>query len=280
MFPPVYMNFRAFLVAFALALEILFHSPKALARVELGLGSDLTIFKYEEVLQAPKKSSETAAFGTMAAQARWYFTNESNLQLRGDVITNVASRYDGSDFNTGAPVQSVNTLGFATVEADLYIAITDNFLVYAGYGSRSWSRFLSGSPGYRELYTWNYTPLGVLAWIVRTASFDIGADVSARPTSGGKIKVITSETTSGGQDSQMDLGGKTGYRLAVPSRIRVSFMGPNVNLNATLWYEHSEIGQSQIVPNATLAPDPGSGIMEPSSKTDQMGLDLIMGYSF
>ena len=106
-------------------------------------------------------------------------------------------------------------------------------------------------------------------------NIEVAADLTVIPTFAGKIKVITSETYSNGVDSELDLGAKTGYRLSFPANMLVS---PKLRLGVSPWFEHSEIGQSQVVPNATLSPHAGSGIMEPSSKTDQFGVETVLSY--
>jgi hypothetical protein len=243
--------------------------------IDFALGTSATYFSYHEEVSAPNKSTESAIVVPILADLKIYAGQEmSNLELKYLSAQNVSSRYVGTDLNTGAPVQTTDTLGFTNYEGDINLALSGHLQIYVGYGYRQWNRFLSGNPGYREIYSWYYTPVGLQILNDSSGKSQWGFDVSMRPTSGGTIKVITSQTVSGGQDSKMTLGGRTGYRLALPWKLNSGgyFWG------FTPWYEQSAFGQSNVVPNSTLNPNPTGGIYEPNSKTNQYGLDFILGW--
>ena len=103
-----------------------------------------------------------------------------------------------------------------------------------------------------------------------------GVDAALIPTTGGKIRVITSETTEGGVDNNTALGGKTGYKIKLPI---VTGRG-RVSLTTTPWYERSEIGHSGTIVNPTLIPDGNHLGEEPDSKTESYGLELMVGVAF
>src|SRR5262249_31669093 len=159
-------------------------------------------------------------------------------------------------------------------EADIDLGLTDTFYVYAGYGYHYWNRFLAGTPGYREIYSWYYTPIGMQFAFGERTGLSWALDLSIRPTSRGIVKVVTAQTYANGQDSQMNLGARTGYRIAVPFR----WPGNHLILSLTPFFEHSAIGQSNTAVNTTLAPTPGEVIYEPNSHTDQFGVDLMVGW--
>lgn len=249
----------------------------AQARVDLGLGTNLTYFMYQESLAPPQKSTETAAFPTFLLDARIFFLGESYMRMRGETARNMGSVYDGSDLHTLAAVQSVNVFDLDDMMIELGFSFADRYTVFAGYGYRAWNRHLSGTPGYRELYSWFYMPIGARARIYRDAQFDVSLEAAVRPTTKSKIQVITSETYTNGQDSEMSLGNKIGYRLATPASWRFH---PSWSLSVSPWYEHSELGESAWVSNPTFDPS-GSGIIrEPASKTDQFGCEAMLVFSF
>lgn len=247
--------------------------PKVL---DFGVGTRLTNFTYAEEISAPGKSTEAANFASLLLDTKLYAADQlSHLNLRFEFANAVISRYSGSDLITGAPATANNPLAFANYEATANIALSEHLFFYLGYGYRKWNRFLSGAPGYREIYSWYYTPVGARVWFVKGVSVDYGFDFSLRPTSRGVINVITSQTYTNGQDSQMNLGNKMGYKVAFP----VHWHSSGWAFDTSAWYEHSEIGQSNITSNTTLSPSAGTGIVEPNSKTDQVGLELLFSFS-
>lgn len=257
-------------------------SPAVLAATggkgyELGIGTRVTNFSYKESIDPPGMSTEAATFATLIAQAKIYAPDGlSHLALIYEAANGVPSVYAGTDLNSGASVSSTDVVSFTNYEIDLNLALSSAFSVYIGYGYRVWNRFLSGTPGYRELYSWFYMPIGVRYIFGQETSFSYGVDLSVRPTNGGTISVITSETYTGGQDTTMNLTPKTGYRLGVPIR----WHWDTLSVQATPSFEHSEIGQSNTAANATLNTNSGNLIYEPNSKTDQFGLELMLGIAF
>jgi len=243
---------------------------------ELGVGSRLTQFNYNETLTLPAKSSETATFATIQADARYHVDKDFLFfELKYEFAVDVASNYNGAVLTTGAAATATDSLGFANYELIANATLTPWMNLYLGAAYRIWTRYIAGSPGYNEIYSWSYFPVGAQFWFWKTNEWEFGTDISVRPTSNGLIQVITSATYSGGQDSQMNLGSVTGYKLAFP----VNYNWSKFSLLNSLWYEHSEIGQSNLVTNTTLAPKTGTGIYEPASKTDQYGLEVLLTYN-
>lgn len=246
------------------------------AGFDFAIGANPTFFYYAETLPAPQKSTETAGFSGILGQVRARYSDETFMSLKYDYAPNVNSRYDGTSLSGNSAIATTNPLSFRTWEADFYLGLFDRFSVFVGYGGRYWNRFLSSGTGYREIYEWNFMPVGVLAVVYRDGGFSIGIEPSYRSVSNAKIKVITSETFANGADTEMILGPKPGYKLAVPMRWNME----RLFLVGTPWYEHSEIGESNVAPNATLAPGAGEAIQEPASKTEQLGFEALLGYSF
>ncbi len=249
-------------------------APKAQTspQFELGLGINATHFRYDEELRAPLKSSEDAQFGSLLLEAKAFLPRGFILKARYEVITNIDSQFDGTNLQ-GTPVLSTDKLSFWTQELDLYVPLMPDLYFLAGYGSRKWDRLLIGGSTYREIYSWNFMPLGVLWNFWKSGPVSSGVEFSWRQMLDGKIKIITSEFTAGGEDSEMVLGNKPGYKLSFPTRWALN---SRFSLFFSPWYEHSEIGSSNTVPNATLSPGAGTGIIEPASKTDQYGAEGIL----
>jgi hypothetical protein len=243
---------------------------------QLGIGENLTHFAYAEELTLPAKSSETATYSALVAQTRIFFsrTGFTNIEAKYYSATSISSTYDGSDLNTGAPVRATNTLAFSGYEATFNLALTSFLMVYYGIGGHTWNRFLSGTPGYREIYTWRDAPAGVRLLSGYRIGTMFGLDFSVRPMNHAKIKVITSQTYSGGQDSEMDLVGRKGYRVAIP----VQWRGRMGIYGVTPWFEHYAFGKSQVVANSTLAPTAGTGIYEPDSHTNEFGIEFTASF--
>ncbi len=265
------------MIRHALAVVIALLPAIASAKVaEVAVGTRYTSFHYKEILTAPAKSTETVTYPSLLAEGRVFIAPKTFFQFSYEDAQKVNSNYDGASLTTGAPVTGTNPISFNTMELSGYFAVTDFLSLYAAYGMRKWNRFLSGGTGYREIYTWNYLSLGAQYWMALSPALDFGVDLCLRQPSGGKIKVITSETFSGGEDSTMNLGAKTGYRLALPFIWHVD----RVSVTGAPFYEISKIGQSNVVTNATLAPTPGTGIQEPSSETVQYGVELTLAVGF
>lgn len=242
---------------------------------ELGLGVNATHFAYAENLTLPEKSHETADYTAMAGRLRLDLLSGSYLEGNFETVANAKSQYDGSDINTNDPVTATDVLGFTHYNGLLNISLFRGFSVYGGYGARLWDRFLSGTPGYREKYSWNYSMFGARIRLTHVSRFDVTFDGSIRKTGNGKIKVITSQTFANGIDSEMSLGSRTGYRLALPIHVHLSGL---IGFEVQPWYEYSEIGESPVVPNATLSPNPGTGIQEPNSHTNQYGVEVLLTF--
>lgn len=263
-------------VLFIMALMVSLAMDVANAQVfDFGVGTRVTRFEYAEELSPPQKSTENATFPSLMFLGKYNPTPFFHVTGIYETAPHLSSRYVGSDLNTGAPVVATNTLSFTTTEFALHYDISPDWSVYAGYGWKTWSRFLAGFPGYRELYRWNYAPVGAQYWVMRTGQVDVGLDFSLRPTSHASIKVITSENYPHGQDTLMALGSRTGYRMAVPMLWNLG----HVIVSATPYFELSQLGASRVATNSTLAPGPGSGIMEPNSHTHQYGAEVLLIFS-
>jgi hypothetical protein len=256
----------------------LFFSAQAFAvedkpAMELSAGSSLTYFKYQEL--CTPSDSEGGQFNSLVADAKIHFLeNSTNLEFRYET-GKVNSNYNGAYLNNNQPVTSTDPLTFTDYETDLNIGLSDDVYFYVGYGHHVWNRFLASGSSYREIYSWDYFPVGVQARFLKSESVDIGLDLSLKPTANGKIRVITSETIPGGQDSDAILGAKTGFKAKIPIRWHFD----RFSITTSPWFEHLEIGQSNTFTNTTLISGSGQGD-EPNSETYIYGLEVMLGIAF
>lgn len=241
-----------------------------LIRYQLLFAVNVSDFDYREDLPAPLKSTEKGLFAIPAIQGRAYFPqlNESFLNTDLEYSGRVSTKFDGST-QSGIPVVGTNTHVFFRGEIDFYWHVSSGFHLYTGYGYRYWDRFLVGGSGYKEIYTWNYFPFGFYLEFPTSSQFQIGVDVAYWVMTNGKLKVIFSETVSGGDDTNLELGNLGGYRIRIPMEYK---RNPETAYSFVFspWYEVSQIGDSPYVFNNTI----GGPIKEPSSTTVQIGLIL------
>ncbi len=248
-------------------------SAEASTSKEITFGVNAFRFDYKEKLELPLKSTEEAMVytGYLAARypvERW---GRSYWQIEADLSGSTNSKFDGST-QAGTPVTDTNHLSFFRGEISFYAQASETVFVYSGWSYRYWNRFLSGGTGYREIYTWNHLPLGLLlempsAW----APLAWAIDASYRLMFAGQIKVIFSETVIAGEDTLLTLGNKPTLKLQVP--VRYTWNGTPYRLSLTPWWETSEFGESEFKYNSTMA----GSIQEPASKTYQWG--LLVGWT-
>jgi hypothetical protein len=235
---------------------------------EMIFGVNAYSFDYQEDLPSPKKSTEKATVFMAFFDGKIFVPSlggQSFLKFESEISPSTASQFDGTT-QTGVPVQDTNYLTFLRLEGDVYWEAAANTFLYSGLGIRYWNRFLSGGTGYREIYTWGYVPVGVYVQIPLNPDLTLGFDASYGFMFNGEIKVIFSETVSGGDDTVLKLGNRGGYKFQVPVKYQFSKSQFGIWINP--WYEYSEIGSSDIQSNQTM----GGLIQEPASRTIQYGV--------
>jgi len=246
-----------------------------LPQSEVLFGVNVTSFDYEEELAAPLKSTEKGTFFIPYVQGKVFVPglNRSFFNLEIEYSGRVQSLYDGSD-RFGAPIVVTNNHVFFRAETDFYWNFRPYFYIFAGYGYRYWDRYLSSGTGYKEIYTWGYYPVGLLYEVPISDQFSFGVDLTYVVMTDGKLKVIFSETVSGGDDTDLTLGNKPGYRIRFPLQFHPA--QSRFSYQIMPWYEGSEIGASEFVFNATI----GGPIKEPASRTIQYGILLGLKAQF
>jgi len=167
------------------------------------------------------------------------------------------------------------------------IADTDNAYAYIGLGSYSWDRDVMGSetlgvPEGFEKYSWKYIPIGYRNEYSINSKWYGAVDIALRFPFQSKMKGVK----VGGIDPfEVNLGKKPGLKIELPFNYK---MGSRWSLSLTTWYEYWAIGQSNMVAqkvngvqqyyhNDPLEP---LGVLEPGSRTNQLGLNMGISFCF
>lgn len=243
------------------------------------LGLHLHNFDYEERSATRDRSREKGVMPLFEGGYRTVLAAGHALQLRAQVVYGGATTYTGTDFTTYAAISAQDVHNIYDLDAR-YEGLTPwGFWIFAGFGWRQWDRFLSYGTGYREIYRWTTAALGARGWMpgIEGTSWHVGWEVAVRPMLSGTLDVLFSETFTAGVDSGLSLGLKTGYRLAVPVESSRSWVW-EARPRFELWYDQSEIGQSNTVFNGT--PAINGFITEPASINRQFGVQLALKRDF
>lgn len=227
---------------------------------------------FREDTQKQLKSTEAATVMAPFVKVK-YILNDLGGYLIGQIQGgSVASYFDGTTLN-GDPVVDTNYQIFIRGEVNFFKEVSPFLYAYAGLGYSYWNRFLSGGPGYREIYTWGYIPLGVRYDLPLSKDLLWSLDFSYRMMFGGQVVVIFSETVAGGDDTTLTLGSRPGYKLQSPFEM---ILNPNWKIFFGPWHEVSEAGASNFEFNQTV----NSDIQVPDSKTVQTGMEMGAMYRF
>jgi len=230
-------------------------------------------FDYEEDLPSPFKSTEEEWLPGFCLS--YTYKDKDEFYTKAFVeYTDADTDYDGTT-QVGVPVKDTTDNIFFRFELDIGYTFDSgeksSVSPYIGWGYRYWERGLGGALPFDETYTWQYIPVGIRADFELNDKWDIGANVAARFMFSGKMRADSS-----GFDFKVDLDNETGWFAEIPIRYKFS---PSWSLVVTPWYEYSEIGKSD--PVYTIFE--GRFILsayEPSSTTDQYGINFGVQYSF
>ena len=239
-------------------------------------GLDFSNYFYQEELTPPGKSTESAQLVSpfIRFETPVPIPGVSILSVEGKTSGYSTTDYDGTTLTTNIPVSGKSPALFAQGELDFHFELFDtDFSFLSGLGYRYWNRYLSGGSGYREIYSWYYLPLGLQWRRALNEDWIVQFELTYQIMFGGKLLVITSESTSGGDDSSLDLGSRPGTRLQVGVEKKLT---SEISVASQLWYEVSKIGQSNEVYIASFS----AVIHEPASQTKQSGLALSGIYYF
>jgi len=202
-----------------------------------------------------------------------------------DVYTKIYGHIAGGDLNYDGSASTPSGVTFPfsydsshfffKFEGDIgyTVPISDKLLLipYTGYGYRYWRRGetenIRGVWTYKEIYTWNYIPVGVKLDYALDKRWSIGGNAAVHFMFGGRMTAYFSEISSSLSDYEFDLGNKPGYYIEAPVRYRFD---NSWSFNFTPWYQYSEIGKSNYI----------GTYHEPDSETHQYGFNLGVSYLF
>jgi len=233
-------------------------------------------YDYKEVNEPPPfKSTESGWLPGIYLGYEYKKPSDVYTKIYGHIAGGDLT-YDGSVLQTGAPFSYDSNHFFFKVEGDIgyTVPISDKLLLipYTGYGYRYWRRGetenIRGVWSYKEIYTWNYIPVGVKLDYAVDNRWSIGGNAAVHFMFGGRMTAYLSERSSSLSDLEFDLGNEPGYYVEVPVSYRFD---KNWSFNFTPCYQYSEIGKSNIV---------AGGAYEPASETKQYGVNLGVSYLF
>jgi hypothetical protein len=240
--------------------------------VELGLGTSFTRFNYKEL--CTPSDQEGANYNSTIANLKLHIPDAFSYVEAEYETGSVNSNYSGAVLNTGQSITAIDKLKFTDYSVKINFALSETVFLYAGFGHHNWLRVLNNA--YAETYQWDFIPVGMLAWYLKSDNVDLGVDIGFMPMLNSKIHADTSDYRAGGIDSDASLGNKTGFKVKFP----IVWHYGALALETSPWFEHLEIGQSDPFVNQTLftsSPNEGD---EPSSETYIFGLEAVASIRF
>ncbi|MDD5711895.1 MAG: autotransporter outer membrane beta-barrel domain-containing protein [Smithellaceae bacterium] len=262
---------RKCLLIMALLVFLPCATSQAESSLEMGVG--LQRFDYEEKLTAPAKSSERGflpgIYGNIDTRLNMLYLRLSGSYAGGDLT------YDGSLQDDTPFATDDNPQALVKIEAVAGCRVWDTprFSVtpYAGYGYRYWRRGQAKAPNYREDYSWQYLPLGVLIEGRLDDRWSWGLNVEAFVAVDGTMKTFISAIDPTATDTTYKLKDKIGWHADLPVRYRI---GGNWVLVCTPWFDYNSSRQSDYVEHRNLLGLVDYVTYEPASRTYQYGLNL------
>jgi hypothetical protein len=256
----------------AVTTETIVTKEQKLSMFSMGLTA--YYFDYKEDVVLPTKSTESGwlpgLFGSYTYRRNSVFYTKISAQYAAGNLT-----YDGSTLS-GTPIKyDANPQRFIKLEWDFGYpwAISPNLIItpYLGIGFRYWERGKAETASiytsYREDYSWGYIPAGIRVDYDINNHLRIGVNATVNYMFGGNMKAYLSEVGNY-PDMHFTLGDKIGWLAELPITYKFN---RKWSLTATPWYEYSAIGESPV---NTF------GFYEPSSSTNQYGVNLSINYSF
>ncbi len=247
----------------------------------LEMGAKFFYTDYEEDLDPPQKSANSGWLPGMYLGFGCRKQNGLYWRLFGSYASGDLA-YDGSDQGGTAIYFSNDPQKFYRLEANVGYAFQAGprtlILPYTGYGYRYWKRGEANPSigNYKEEYDWHYLPVGIRIEHAFNARWRVGIAAAANIMFMGRMKASLSELDSGYNDPAFNLGDRIGLCASAPIRYA---WAKNWTVTGTPWYEYTPIGASNLE-LLTYRGTAKSLVMEPSSRTNQCGLDLGVEYSF
>lgn len=231
-------------------------------------------FDYNEIVPSPLKSSES---GDLQGYHLDFRSNNHDSNMIWDIRldqTNQKTVYDGTT-QVGVPLVGVTSNKMTTFETKIGKNISKDTQIYTGLGEKNWDRKLeAGEAQMLEQYSWGYIPLGVKKDFKINDKVTASLDLSANVMIGGNIKVH-GDGDANSDYVQMKLGKRMGYKIEAPVSYKLDQKWSAI---ITPYYEKSAIGKSNLgyISDGTDT----FAIYEPSSKTNQYGVNVGVKYKF
>lgn len=188
-------------------------------------------------------------------------------------------RYDGQT-QSGLPVttRTDEDIFDGSALAGVQFALTRGFgsAVFAGAGYRNWKRDIRSTrsaAGLSETYDWWYGLLGVKGSYAASERMSWTLDLRLMRPVNPSIRVKFGNALD---DKTLELGEKTGYRLAVAWHYSLT---DRAGLRISPFYEQWKLGRSStrsLTQNGTVV----GSLYEPRSETRNRGLIVGLGYTF
>lgn len=253
-----------------MTIAILFISVSARAETsrKVSVGLSLVALDYRENIQSAARSHESGLVPLLNLSLTLPMTETLTVEPALRAMFGASTQFDGTDVAAGKQVEDRDTHDFIHGETLLVMNASPVVAFYAGLSVDWWNRFLHYGSGYREIYQWWVVPLGVRCplgesnWIV---------DVAALPMIAGAMKLILSETIQDGDDTLLNLGLKTGWRLKFSGGFDIG----GHRWTVSPWYEQESFGRSEARDNATLG-----AVTEPESLTRRWGVTVSADLPF
>lgn len=260
----------------ALTIVLLFG---ALARAQLAgryaLGGGLRHFDYNEDLPSPYQSREVGFIPSYRAELHFFPWGRDgiDLSIAAESVILATTKYEGSELESGRPVTHTDIHSIHDITVEAMIPLTSRWSLIIAETYHYWHRYLAYGTGYHEVYSWFIFELGARVQLTQ-GPVAWAATASVRPTHNGRIDINFSDYVQAGENSRMDLGARTGFRLKGDADI---LLQTGWIFRLTPWYEQSSIGASDRVYNGTPTTNGPLGfIYEPASTTQQIGLGILL----
>ncbi|MBI3546242.1 MAG: hypothetical protein HY081_06570 [Gammaproteobacteria bacterium] len=231
-----------------------------------------------KLLDREKGTLPGAVLGLARIEGNWSLNGRFSWH-NGDVL------YDGQT-NTGIPVRSRTDEKILDTSVSLERRVGASadawpLAFYGGIGYRYWARDIrstSTASGQRvdglfEIYRWRYFFLGGKTLLYRAGLSDWRLDLQLfRPMA----PTIEVDYRGRGENFTLDLGARTGWRLALPWEYRLN---QRAHFKIEPYMEGWELGRS---PTQTLMSNgvPAGTVYEPRSVTRNLGINLGIRYFF
>ncbi|MCW8901793.1 MAG: hypothetical protein OQK75_13340 [Gammaproteobacteria bacterium] len=248
---------------------------------EFQMGGGLMYFNYAEYLDNNRFLDGETGFIPGVVLKRKQYQQNIYTELVGQLYGNRIN-YDGETWD-GVPLKTDSVAIIIDTHLKVGMRLEQKHEPYIGLGYRYWYRNIlsgydangAGVSGVLEEYYWPYWMFGFIVNINSSEAVKVGFDFRYTQMFDAKMD-IDFLGYKGYDNTQVNLGNKSGARFAVP----VKFKTRTNSLIVSPYYEIIDIGKSNVVgitkggvPVTGCVSDP-CRIYEPRSETRNVGIEL------